>query len=292
VPETSYVLVSTDPSVTEYQLSKNPDIQKQFNGYVRNVALTKVMLTNEKWPFVLHTPLHADLNIGIDVTNFTAGFTIIGKSGGDIRTHCETSNQKEKLSRNKVKTILASVLRTEKALGRKDITTIVIHRDGRLFPEEIKGVEQAIQELKNDGLFTEDTSVNFLEIPKTSPAPLRLFDIIRRPGNIDFIENPQIGSYHIVSNQEAYLCSTGKAFPRQGTTNPLHVSYKKGAIPFEHLLEDLYSLTCLPFTRPEDCTRYPLTVKLTDIRLREHARDYDEDTLKYGDESEKGGEDE
>jgi hypothetical protein len=288
VPENSHVLVSPTPTTTEYQLSTEREIEKKFNGYIRNVALTKVLLTNEKWPFVLQTPLHADLTIGIDVKNFTACFTLIGKAEGDIRTVCETSNQKEKLSRNKVKTILTSILRSEKDLGRKNIQTIVIHRDGRLFDEEIKGIEQSIHELKNEGLFTANISINFVEIPKSSPAPLRLFDIMKRPGKTDFVENPQIGSYLIVSNQHAYLCSTGKAFPRQGTTNPLHICYRKGTMPFENLLEDAYALTCLAFTRPEDCTRYPLTVKLTDIRLREHAKDYDEDLLKYGDEE--GGE--
>ena len=60
----------------------------------------------------------------------------------------------------------------------------------------------------------------------------------------------------------------------------------------EHILDDVFALTCLTWTRPEDCTRYPVTVKLTDIRLREHAGNYEGDDLKYGDDSSEEGEDE
>ena len=52
-------------------------------------------------------------------------------------------------------------------------------------------------------------------------------------------------------------------------------------MPFVDILEDLYSLTCLAWTRPEDCTRYPVTIKLTDIRLREHTEIHDTDAIEY-----------
>lgn len=58
-------------------------------------------------------------------------------------------------------------------------------------------------------------------------------------------------------------------------------------MPFEEIIEDVYALTCLALTRPEDCTREPFTLKLSDIRLREHAGGYDEDALVYDSEIEK-----
>jgi hypothetical protein len=57
-------------------------------------------------------------------------------------------------------------------------------------------------------------------------------------------------------------------------------------MPFEKLLEDVYAFTCLALTRPEDCSREPFSIKLADIRLREHAGGYDEDALAYDDETE------
>ena len=95
-----------------YQLPQNAPIgtaycsvmgkQGKLNGYLRNVAITKVLLTNERWPFVISTPLHADFTIAFDVQLNTACFTFIGKSGPDIRTVLKTSNQKERLSKAQV----------------------------------------------------------------------------------------------------------------------------------------------------------------------------------------------
>ena len=51
-----------------------------------------------------------------------------------------------------------------------------------------------------------------------------------------------------------------------------------GEFPFESALEDLFCLT-LPWTRPQDCTRYPITLKLNDRFLRAEAGEYDSDSL-------------
>ncbi len=47
-------------------------------------------------------------------------------------------------------------------------------------------------------------------------------------------------------------------------------------------LEDIYSLTTLAWTRPEDCTRYPITTKLNDIFLSAEGTAYDQDKLEFG----------
>jgi hypothetical protein len=76
------------------------------------------------------------------------------------------------------------------------------------------------------------------------------------------------------------LCATGRAFPRKGTVTPLHVKLVEGVMPIEHCLEDVYALTALAWTRPEDCTRYPITIKLNDLYLGEEAGKFDEHALK------------
>lgn len=42
------------------------------------------------------------------------------------------------------------------------------------------------------------------------------------------------------------------------------------------ILEDIYWLTVLAWTKPDDCTRYPITIKLNDRRLFEDAGEFDE----------------
>jgi len=286
----SYELV-TGANGDEYRNVRDWGKSGKLKNYLRNVAITKILLTNERWPFVLGTPLHADLTIGIDVKLHTACFTFVGKHGSDIRTECRKSNQKERLGKAQIKTILLEILRSEVNLGRKDISSIVVHRDGRLYKPEIEGITKAVETLQKEGLLG-SVSLNFVEIPKTSPAPLRLFDVSLRPDGRRYTENPQVGSYWISSDRDAFLCSTGRAFPRPGTANPLHIRVARGDMPFGDILEDLYSLTCLAWTRPEDCTRYPITIKLTDIRLREHAEIHDTDAIEYDESNEEDVENE
>jgi hypothetical protein len=46
---------------------------------------------------------------------------------------------------------------------------------------------------------------------------------------------------------------------------------------FEEALRDLFYLSTLAFTKPDFCSRLPITTKLLDNRLRDHASEYDED---------------
>jgi hypothetical protein len=69
-----------------------PNKQGKLLGYLRMVAINKILLTNQRWPFVLETRLNADLTIGLDVKQHTAGLVVVGSSGGDIQTIIQRSS--------------------------------------------------------------------------------------------------------------------------------------------------------------------------------------------------------
>ncbi|MDZ4878138.1 MAG: hypothetical protein CLLPBCKN_007573 [Chroococcidiopsis cubana SAG 39.79] len=253
----------------------------KLQGYLRAVALNKVLLTNERWPFVLDTPLHADITIGIDVKHHTAGYITIDKDGSRIRTLPPiTSKQKERLSSSQVKACLIEILTKEVEQAAYPLLHIVIHRDGRIYECEIEGAKQAIAALKKQGILSEGAALTILEISKSAPASLRLFDVIDKKKPLPFVQNPQIGYYYITNN-DGYLCSTGRPFLKQGTVKPLRVKYIEGKLPFEQCLEDVYYLTALTWTKPDDCSRYSITTKINDRRLSEDASEYDEDALRF-----------
>lgn len=289
VPRTSYQLPANAAAGVEYTRIRDNRQQSRLKGYLRNIALTKVLLTNGRWPFVLATPLHADMTIGIDVKQHTACFVFVDKNGAQIRTECRESNQKEMLGRQQVRTVLLDVLRQELGQGLifNRVKSVVVHRDGRYCGQEVKGIQDALATLQKESSLPSDYTVTFIEIHKRSAISVRLFDVGNRSS-----ENPQVGSWWRPFTEDAYLCSTGRAFPRPGSVLPLHVKLVRGVSPFEKVLEDVYALTCLTWTRPEDCTRYPITLKLADIRLREQAGDYDSDALEYGEDTEQEVEDE
>ncbi|MYK19691.1 hypothetical protein F4055_16235 [Candidatus Poribacteria bacterium] len=274
-----YAMVSDREGELRYEVQQRE--RSRFFGYLRNVTLNKILLTNNCWPFVLASRLHADVTIGIDVKNQTAGFTVIGKHGAFLLTELHVSRQKEKLLKPQVMTHLDELLRQECRRLGEPLREVVIHRDGRCWQSEIDGAKAAIEKLRNEGVVAEEGTLTILEISKTAPVRLRLFEVHETQEQRAHVENPQIGTYTIINNVEGFLCSTGRAFPRKGTVQPLHVRCVVEGLPFKQALEDVYALTTLSWTRPEDCSRYPITLKLTDRWLVEEASEYDEDALRY-----------
>jgi len=198
-----------------------------------------------------------------------------------VRTICKESTQKEQLSPDLIKKYLVEIVSKEAAESVSPVKSIVIHRDGRLWEAERPGVHRAMLALTTDGIISPEAKSAVLEIPKSSWARFRLFDVTENGRDRYWVDNPQVGCHWLISENEAYVCSTGRAFPRRGTVRPLHVLYVEGQLAFADCLEDLYSLTTLTWTRPEDCTRYPITIKLTDRRLGEDASEYDADALEF-----------
>ena len=279
VGEQSYARVTGRDGKSRYQAKS--DQRGRLSGYLRNVALNKVLLTNSFWPFVLSTPLHADVTLGIDVKNQTAAFSVIGSRGTSVRALFEVSRQKEKLHKDQVLTYLARILRQEHARIGRPIEFVVLHRDGRCYQSEIDGADAAVQKLKSEGVIAPNATLSILEISKSAPVHLRMFEIQRTHGPKLNVENPQVGTYTVVNHNEGFVCSTGRAFFHKGTVQPLHVRCVLEGIPFIDALEDVYALTTLAWTRPEDCSRYPVTLKLTDRWLGEEASEFDAAVLAY-----------
>ncbi len=259
----------------------------QLVGYIRNIVLNKILLTNSIWPFILETPLHADVVIGLDVKGRTASLVVVSKRGASIRRSLPyESKQKEKLLDGQARRYFIEILREEIASldPGETIRNIVVHRDGIAFDSEIKGIRAAIEALKEAGDLPNDATLTILEIAKSAIVSVRLFDITRQDKQDDSIQNPEVGECYLVGKSDAYLCSTGRAFEHRGkqtgTSQPLHVHYVEGGLDFIECLEDIYALTTLAWTRPEDCSRVPITIRLNDRFLQEEA-DYDNETLEF-----------
>lgn len=260
------------------QYIQREDKRRSLSGYLRMVALNKVLLTSERWPFVLETRLHTDLTIGVDIKHNTVGLVIVGSNGADIRTSLKTSRQKEKLDTRQMQAYLVEIIRLEAAARATLIKTIVLQRDGRIYDSETKGIHEAIELLKREGTINPDATITILELAKTSQVRFRLFDTSLQ-NDRTLVANPQIGSYCLLTDNDGYVCATGRAFPRPGTVKPLYVKRIDGPLLLEQCLEDLYYLTALAWNSPNDCSRYPITTKLNDRFLGEEATNYDADAL-------------
>jgi hypothetical protein len=257
----------------------NDKKRDKLKGYLRNVALNQVLLNNRRWPFVLATSLHADITIGLDLKNNVVGFVVVGKRGESVWWDSKVSSQKQRMNKRQIKAYLLEILRKELQTYVEQPMTIVLHRDGRTYPSELEGALEAIDQLKDENLLQPDASLTVVEISKSAPVSLRLFEVTERAGGRLWIDNPQVGRYYLVNDTDGYICATGRPFSKKGTVAPLHVSKVQGSMLLEQCLEDVFSLTCLAWTRPEDCTRYPITIKLNDILLSAEAGLYDQEAL-------------
>ena len=216
--------------------------------------------------------------------NNTAGFTVIHKSGADINFYSSESKQKERLGRSHMRTKITEIITKEQKLSFRNIKDIVIHRQGKLFPSEKDGIIKALGELANRKLISLDYRCTFVEIMATSRVPFRLFEVTTLPAKQrEWIDNPTIGTYALLSENDAFICNTGPPYKHKGTTKPLHI-VKDGPLPMESVLEDEFYLANLTWTKIDDCSRQPLSIKITDIRLREFAGKYDRDALRFGEE--------
>lgn len=243
----------------------------RFRSYLHNVALSKILLTNGRWPYVLAQPLHADFVVGIDVKQFTAGFVGIAGGGRIVTNKCDRSQQLECLSSAQVKRLFMEVadacLRPEDRLPRQ----IVIHRDGRIFQSELTGLEAALLALKAKGLVADDAKLTVVEIAKHSLIPVRFFETSPQG-----TQSPTIGTYLLADDATGYVATTGQPFRSPGTPNPLCVRVAHGEMPVSQCLEDVFALSSLAWSQPRNCTRYPITLKLADRFLAEIGAEYDE----------------
>ena len=60
----------------------------------------------------------------------------------------------------------------------------------------------------------------------------------------------------------------------------------------EDIIQDIFFLANLTWTKIDDCSRDPLTIKMADIKLREVAGYYDADAYDFAENETGGAEDE
>ena len=267
-----------ESNTPDYDVAPGQD--KPLQSYLRNVALSKVLLTSGKIPFVLSGETRADLFIGIDVKANTAAFSLIAEGGRVAHSKSWNSRQRERLTADQVAAYFMELAALEVPRLAETPEEIVIHRDGRVFESEIEGLESACAQLAGDGVISPDWRLTVLEIKKTGPVTARLFDTDYTQEG-ERVYNPKLGDWITLSDEEGFVCTTGQPFRRQGTARPLHVVRRHGALPIKDCLNDVFDLACLSWSSPDNGSRAPITIRLCDRVLFEDAAEYDGDALAF-----------
>jgi hypothetical protein len=235
-----------------------------YNSYIRYLSLG-ILAVNRKWLWRLaEGTLSQPAYIGIDALKGTAVFTFVYCDASDIYFQISKSSREERLSRDMMTALLLERLPKDvQRLGLLGLSCIVIHRDGQLCTSERLALEDVARELIRRSLAAPTFAFKVIEVHKSSSYHPRLFlehDNVTR--------NPRLGSYHLIGNREALLCTTGQPLLSQGTADPIHLVAALGTLERTDV-EDFNALSHLGFTSPDACHRLALTLSLGDHILRE-----------------------
>lgn len=239
----------------------------------RNLVLGIMMALGFK-PWILSSPLHVDLHIGIDVLLDQVAYTFIYGPGGRDIFHDRGHSGGEEL-------IKTRLLRDKLIAGFKrvhdagiEINSFVIHRDGRWWPKETEALEEAVSFLKLESQRILPSNVRYAvaEIRK-SHFPIRIFSTKYQSGRPTF-RNPFPGCYLILDSNRAVLASTGRPseWDEQGRTAGtllVQLAYNPGGIKIGDAISDVFYLTQLNWSAPDIEINAPVTIRWADDLLRD-----------------------
>lgn len=245
---------------------------------IRNLALGVITEAGVQ-PWVLAEPLHHDLHIGIDLLHGRIGYHFLYGTGGRIiDTYSGSTIQRGRMHeaikrpeiRNRLVQSIQSIVNSE-----HKIESIVIHRDGRWWPSESDGLNEALDRLKRDSILGEKVRCAVVEIRKNH-MPIRIFTSMS--GSEPYFQNPLPGTYFVLDSNRILLTTTGRPGAwdelggRTASTLLLEVVETIGDFSIEAIARDAYHLTHLNWSAPDIDISLPVTIRWTDELLRETLR--------------------
>lgn len=239
---------------------------------LRNLALGVLIATGSK-PWVLADLLHQDLYVGIDVQDSRVVYTyLFGKGGREMRRRTGSSGGKEAIKTRRIRDELLSSVKQIATQGFH-LESIIFHRDGRIWPKESEGIEDALNRLRSEGIIGGSVRHAIVELRKTH-LPVRIFSVAGPPNDLTTFQNPFPGCYLILDEGRAIITTTGKPekWDEQGKTARtllVSVAQTSGAFDIRHVAEDVFRLTQFNWNAPDIDISMPVTVRWDDELLRE-----------------------
>jgi hypothetical protein len=239
----------------------------------RNLALGIMMALGFK-PWVLSSPLHADVHIGIDVLRDQVAYTYLyGPNGREIFRDRGDSGGEEVIKTRLLREKLISGLTRIRSTGAA-VNCFVVHRDGKWWPKETDALEEAVRFLQAPERNTLPRDVRYAvaEIRK-SHFPIRVLTVKYRDRKPVF-QNPFPGCYIVLDRNRAVLASTGKPSEwdekkRTASTILVQLAHNPSNMSIEDITRDAFYLTQLNWSAPEIEINAPVTIRWADDLLRD-----------------------
>jgi len=257
-------------------------IAKGSASHCRNLALAVLTEAGTK-PWVLTSPLAFSTYVGVDVLENRAAFHFFfGPCAQEIRfipaRSSAQARRQEAIKRPIVAQYLIQGLREIVDCTREPVSSLAVHRDGRWWPPEQEGLEDALRTSRAEGLVSDDLRVAVVEVRK-SHAPIRLLGARKRSGGELSYINPVPGVYLKIDSQKLLLVCASKTVAwdsdngRTAGTLLLQLAHSAPPADIVALGMDAYFLTQLNWSAPDIPINVPVTIRWADDRLREYLLD-------------------
>lgn len=199
-------------------------------------------------PFVLAESLHADIVVGFDVNGFeqtSIGAVTIDGETGDVITQT-TSGLNAGNSTAAPQFAAKSALRDQIEAAVQEtgeVTSIIIHRIGRLKNDEEGAVQELIPELVDEGTLPEEVRWGVVEV--SSDTPHRLFDP-------EYDLRAPTGAYTTLGDKTGLVVNGGHPYVPQGTPRATSCTLAAANSDWniEAITQDVFSLSFLNWGSP------------------------------------------
>jgi hypothetical protein len=254
---------------------RNKNGERNWNAYV-DLITYDVLEQLGCLPFAPDTTLNYDMHLMIDVssrhTHLALSLLIFGKQMAIPHSDVQV---KRKIDPKAQETINPVFLKKhfkelfhlhKNTLRDNGLKSLLILRDGKDCDQEFKAIQEAISELKAEGIFSQEFSFDFVEYRKSTLKEVRIWE---REG--ETIHNALEGSWFAIDTTTVVLAATGQGTLHQGTASPLLIKNKYTKANLKSVLQDIFVTTQMNYASPSVAQRLSYCAKRADDELQDKA---------------------
>lgn len=236
-----------------------PDRKGIYHNALQNLILGLLCKIGFR-PWLLADKLMADLYIGIDTAPSKAMICTTMDSYGDyisesrriIRGQVLPSDEMSRL----ITQVVSEAVRRHPSIQQNNLF-VVVHKDGRLLPDELDGILESKDKLKEAGI-----NVGYAIVSIRKNVPYRILKTTK-----DGFEACKVGSYVRLDSRRALLASSGAPLLSQGLARPLllEIHYTdEEAYTIDVAAKEIYDLSYMHWATLTQKIKLPATVKFAD----------------------------
>jgi hypothetical protein len=147
------------------------------------------------------------------------------------------------------------------------LASLLVIRDGRLWREEYRAIDDAVLHLKTIGKVTEDARIDFVELRKDTSICVRFWDVNRE----GLVRNPLEGTAIRLDADRMLVTATGDATLHQGTADPLLLVGNGRCLSVSDAAAAVFASAQMNWSNPAIAQKLPISLKRTDEELTARA---------------------